>query len=142
MATTRVLVRAAGMALLVLSGCAVGDYFSLSYWQRDSTGQTTGVNVTRSGGKTTATLIGSPEVVAQRFRNALAQLNMQAQITNDVDGVRITSVTQSGKQLTVALKHGTGMGGESTYFEMEWSGGTDGLIESSLLRLVAGVGSH
>ena len=142
MGTTRVMVRAAGMALLFLSGCAVGDYFSLSYWQRDASGQTTGVNVTRSGGKTTASLLGNPDVVAQRFRNALAQLGMQAQISTDVDGIRITSATQAGKQLTVALKHGAGMGGESTYVEMEWTGGADGQVESDLLRLAAGVNTR
>ena len=135
MVTTRGLVRAAGTALLVLSGCTVGDYFSLSYWQRDSSGQTTGLNVTRSGGHTTATLIGNQDVIALRFRNALAQLGMQAQITNDVDGIRITSVTQSGKQLTVALKPGTG---DSTNVEMAWSGEADGQVQANLMRLVIG----
>jgi hypothetical protein len=136
--TTRKWLRAALPALVMLGGCAGSEYFTLAYWQRDSSGQTTGVGVSRTGGATTVTLAGNPDVVAQRFRNVLAQLGMQAQITSDAEGIRISSTTREGKQLTVTLKHGTGSGGEFTSVNMEWSGGADVQIEADLLRMVAG----
>jgi hypothetical protein len=126
------------MALLILGGCAASDYFSLSYWQKDSAGQTTGLGVTRTGGATTVTLAGNPDVVAQRFRNALSQLGLQAQMTNDAEGIRISSTTRTGKKLTIALRQETGMGGEQTHIQMEWTGGTDTQIESDLMLLVGG----
>jgi hypothetical protein len=128
------------MALMLLGGCAVSDYFSLSYWQRDSSGETTGLGVTRSGGATTVTLAGNPDVVAQRFRNALSQLGLQAQMSNDAEGIRISSTTRSGKKLTIALRQEAGMGGEQTHIQMEWTGGADTQIESDLMLMVAGSG--
>jgi hypothetical protein len=137
MVTTRSMVRAAGVALLILNGCAVPEYFSVSYWQRDSSGQTSGIGVTRTGGSTAVTLSGSPDVVAQRFRGALAQLGMQAQIMTDGEGVRISTTTRSGNRLTIALTHEAIMGGEQTKVHMEWSGGADAQIEGDLIRLVS-----
>src|SRR5712692_5355772 len=100
MVTTRGMVRAAGVALLILGGCTVPEYFSVSYWQRDSSGQTSGVNITRTGGSTGVTLQGNPDAVAQQFKTALARLGMTWNISMDMGGVRITSTTLSGKQLT------------------------------------------
>lgn len=140
MVANRGMVRAAGLAILVLGGCTATDYFSLSYWQRDSNGETSGIGVTRTGGSTNVTLAGNPDVVAQRFKNALARLGMQAQIASDAEGVRITATTRGGKRLSVALKHETGMGGEQTQVQMEWSGGADAQVESDLIKLVVGVG--
>jgi hypothetical protein len=131
------MMRAAGVALLILSGCTVPEYFSVSYWQRDSSGQTSGIGVTRTGGSTAVTLAGSPDIVAQRFRGALAQLGMQAQIATDAEGVRISSTTTSGNRLTVALTREAVMGGEQTKVHMEWSGGADAKIEGDLIRLVS-----
>jgi hypothetical protein len=140
MVTTRGMMRAAGVALLILSGCTVPEYFSVSYWQRDASGQTSGVNVTRTGGSTVVTLQGNPEAVAQQFKNALARLGMSWNISTDMEGVRITSTTQSGKQLTIALRRDTTMGGEQTHVQMEWSGGADAQVESELLKLAVTVG--
>jgi hypothetical protein len=140
MVTKRVMVRAAGVVLLILSGCAVPEYFSVSYWQRDSSGQTTGIGVTRTGGSTAQIVVGNPDVVAQRFKNALARLGMQVQMVNDMESIRISSTTQGGKQLTIVLKLDTTTGGEHTQFQMEWTGGADTQVESDLVRLVVGVG--
>jgi hypothetical protein len=132
------MVRAAGVALLIVSGCTLPEYFSVSYWQRDSSGQTTGLGVTRQGGSTSVTLAGNPDVVAQRFRQALAQLGMTAQITTDAEGIKISSVSRSGKRLSVALKHEIVMGAEQTQVQMEWIGGSDSEVEQQLMRLVVG----
>jgi len=139
MVTKRSILRAAGIALLIASGCTLPEYFSVAYWQRDSSGQTTGLNVTRTGGSTQVTLAGNPDVVAQKFKNALAQLGMQCQIASDLDGIRLTSTTRSGKGLTVALKREMTGTGEQTHVQVEWSGGADSQVEGDLIRLVVGV---
>jgi hypothetical protein len=141
MVTTRGMVRAAGVALLVLSGCTLPEYFSVSYWQRDSSGQTAGVNYTRTGGTQTVTFPGGPDAVALQFKNALARLGMSWNISTDMDGVRITSTTRTGKQLTIVLRRDTTTGSEQTHVAMEWSGGgADTQVESELLKLAVTVG--
>jgi len=137
MVTTRRLACAAGAALLIASGCTVPEYFSVAYWQRDSSGQTTGIGVTRTGGSTSVTLQGSPDAVAQQFKNALGRLGMTWNISTDMDGVRITSATRSGQQLTIALRREIAGASEVTKVQMEWSGGADPQVEGELLKMVA-----
>jgi hypothetical protein len=138
MVTKRGMACAAGVALLIASGCTLPEYFSVSYWQRDSSGQTTGIGVTRSGGSAGVTLQGNPEAVAQQFKNALARLGMTWNISTDMDSIRIASTTRSGKSLTVVLKREATTGpGEQTQVQMEWSGGSDAQVEGELLKLVA-----
>lgn len=138
MALSRGVLCAAGMTLVLLAGCAT-DYFSLSYWQRDASGQTSGIGVTRTGGSTQVVLLGSADQIASRFQGAMAQLGMQAQVTSDNDGIKIAAVTRSGKQLSVALKNDTTNGNASTRVQMEWRGGSDSELESQLMLLVNGV---
>jgi hypothetical protein len=132
------MVRAAGVALVLVSGCTVPEYFSVSYWQRDSSGQTSGVSVARQAGSYSGTLAGSPDVVAQRFRQALAQLGMQAQVMADAEGIKINTMSRSGKQLSVALKRVFVEGAEKTEVQMQWAAGSDAEVEQQLLRLVVG----
>jgi hypothetical protein len=138
MVTTRRTACAAGVALLIASGCALPEYFTVAYWQRDSSGETTGIGVTRTGGSTSVTLQGNPDAVAQQFKNALGRLGMTWNISTDIDSIRIASTTRSGKSLTVVLKRSATTGpGEETQVQMEWSGGADAQVEGELLRLVA-----
>jgi hypothetical protein len=130
---------AAGVALVILSGCAT-EYFSLAYWQKDASGQTSGVGFTRTGGATSVVLAGSLDDVAVRFRGVLSKLGMQAQVTTDAEGVKIAAVTRSGKQLSVTLKNDATNGNPSTKVQMEWRGGTDSELESQLLVLVGAAG--
>jgi hypothetical protein len=130
---------AVGITLVLLAGCTT-DYFSLSYWQHDASGQTSGIGVTKTGGATSVVLAGSVEMVTSRFQNALAHLGMQAQVTTDADGVKITAVTRSGKQLAVALKRDMAYGNAQTQVQMEWRGGSDSELESQLMTLVVGAG--
>jgi hypothetical protein len=131
MITTRGKACAFGFALILAAGCANNDFFSLSYWQRDASGQTSG---------TTVTLAGSPDAVAQQFRNALAKLGVQAQVTTDMDGVHIVATTKTGKHLNVALKYDAQTGGTQTQVEMQWTDGADKEVESQLMSLVVGAG--
>jgi len=133
----RGMVRAAGLALLVVSGCAWNEYFSLSYWQRDASGQTTGVGITRAGGDTKVTLAGNPELVAQRFQQALGRLGLQVQVQTDMQGISLTSTTKTGKQLIIALRQERSADGrEATQVQMNWVGGVDQTVESQLGLLV------
>jgi hypothetical protein len=127
------------MTLMLLAGCTT-DYFSLSYWQRDASGQASGFGVTRTGGSTSVSLYGSVDQVASRFQSAMARLGMQAQVSTDAEGVKIAAVTRSGKQLSVALKNDTTNGNASTRVQMEWRGGSDSELESQLMLLVNGAG--
>jgi hypothetical protein len=127
------------MTLVLLAGCTT-DYFSLSYWQRDASGQTAGIGVTRTGGSTSVVLAGSVDAVGARFQNALARLGMQAQVTADAEGIKIAAVTRSGKQLSVALKRDMANGTEQTQVHMEWRGGSESEVESQLMTLVIGAG--
>jgi hypothetical protein len=137
--TTRQWLRAALPALLMLGGCAGSEYFTLSYWQRDSSGNTTGINVTRTAAGTHTTLAGSPDDLAVRFKTSLSRLGLQCQVTSDSAGIRITSTTPSGKQLSVSLKReqAGSAARDYTVVELEWNGDADGQVESELLRLVA-----
>jgi hypothetical protein len=138
MITTRGMVRAAGVALVIVSGCTLPEYFTVAYWQRDSSGQTTGVGVTRQGGSVGGFLIGSPDAVAQRFTSALAQLGLKPQVSTDMESIRISSMTQSGKQFTIVLKRDGAGGGDHTQVQMEWKGGADSDMEQQLMLMVGG----
>jgi hypothetical protein len=140
MITTRGKVCALGFALILAAGCANNDFFSLSYWQRDSSGQTSGIGFTRTSGGTTVTLAGSPDAVSQQFRNAFARLGVQAQVTTDMEGVHIAATTKTGKHLNIGLKYDGQTGGTQTQVEMQWTDGADKEVESQLMSLVVGAG--
>ena len=143
MTMTRGMVRAAGLTLLLAGGCAWNDYFSLSYWQRDASGQTSGLSVSNAGGSPQITLAGNPDFIVQRFQQALSRMGLQVQVASDAQGIHLTSTTRTGKQLSVTLRRELSADGrEATQVQMDWIGGADKEVEAQLMTMLVPTGSR
>jgi len=79
----------------------------------------------------------SLEHVAQRLKNELDRLGLQASISDDGDAVRITSTTKSGQKFYVLLNRRHGPQGEQTVVHIDWEKGSDSALWPQLI-LVAG----
>jgi hypothetical protein len=133
---------AAAAALVFLAGCANVDYLSFSFWQHDSAAR----NPSTSSGQQSARVLtffsGNTDAVALRIQTSLKNMGLQANVTRDSQGVRITSVTKSGKRLGLLLQRDTATGVEQTKVDVEWADGMDNEVWTQL-QLLAAVGpSH
>ena len=133
---------AAGVTLVFLGGCASMDYLNFSFWQRDSSGNSRAVTYTQNASSTNY-FLGNADAVALRLQTGLKEMGMQPQVSRDSEGIRITSVTKSGKQLSMVLKRDMSSGtGEKTKVDVEWANGIDNDVSAQLQYLAAIGGSR
>ena len=75
--------------------------------------------------------------VAQRLKNEMDRMGLQATMSSQGDRVRIVSTTKSGQQFIVALNRIRGPQGEQTNVHIDWEKGSDAVLWGQLI-LVAG----
>ena len=75
--------------------------------------------------------------VAQRLKNEMDRMGLQATMSSQGDRVRIVSTTKSGQQFIVALNRIRGPQGEQTNVHIDWEKGSDAALWGQLI-LVAG----
>jgi len=75
--------------------------------------------------------------VAQRLKNEMDRMGLQATMNSQGDRVRIVSTTKSGQQFIVALSRIRGPQGEQTNVHIDWEKGSDAALWGQLI-LVAG----
>jgi hypothetical protein len=75
--------------------------------------------------------------VAQRLKNEMDRMGLQATMSSQGDRVRIVSTTKSGQQFIVALSRIRGPQGEQTNVHIDWEKGSDAALWGQLI-LVAG----
>jgi hypothetical protein len=122
-----------------LVGCAP-DYFSLSYWQRDSSGQQGGdVRLSRNGmASSESTLVGSVTNVSLLCQSFLGTSGLQSEVQPEGEGVRIKGMTKAGKRFSLLLtRDASSMGDEHTHVRIEWADGADESLWTELQLFAA-----
>jgi hypothetical protein len=123
------LIRASGVVLLVLAGCASLDLHSLFLLQSDNAGQD-------------RVLEGSLDAVAESTKNTLTQLGFAANVNRQGEAVYISSKTSTGSKFTLILTRDKGKDGEKTHVRLKWEGTGDEQTGFQILSQLDIAGKH
>jgi hypothetical protein len=82
-------------------------------------------------------LLGSMDTVSLLCQAYLGTQGLQAQVQQVSEGLRINSVTKSGKRFSLLLTKDTTTGDEHTNVRIEWTDGADNQLWSELQLFAA-----